>query len=171
MRFGPGAATSQDEDIAARKRRHRFPQGAPRKKVRVAERSPTVEQHQIDVTRQLQVLKSVIENDHIRLEVFHGQHSDIIAFSTDHDRHRDTQQPGGQQVGFVPCGRACQDDFSPIADDAAVFFGAALVSPADDCRAPSRALQPLGQIEGHGRFSGTACGNVSDGDHFAGQLP
>jgi hypothetical protein len=79
----------QDDDIGACNCRWPLPQISAWKQSSIAKRTHGVEEENIEVARQLDMLKSVIEDDGVRIEALYGEHTRGISILP-----YDHRQPG-----------------------------------------------------------------------------
>ena len=111
---------------------------------------------------QLPVLKTVVQQQDLRAELFDSHLSAPSAFPSDDDGN--PRQAAGHEARFVAAFRRRQQHLPSVGHDRPVVFLLGAVSPVEQGYAVSFPLQPLGQHTGSRRLSRPADGNVAEAD-------
>ena len=175
----------RDEDVTGPLQiGRRLPQGTPREHEARSEGSRPIHQHNIVPVLQLQVLKSVIQDQHVRAELLDGRCASLHPILVHH--HWDTHAVRRQHPRFIARLVGIEQDLLPIGNNPCRWFlrllgkakprgpafseGGfllllALVTPAQNRHATSLLQKSLGQQFHHRGLARASDGEVSDADH------
>jgi hypothetical protein len=152
-----------DHEMRACRRRARLAQPAERQHSTRGD-FPWTRDQDVEVSRQLQVLKPIIHDMNRGAETTFGEQAAKVAILADaHDRGlQRTCQHERLVAGTIEIGQQAN---AIRHDDDAIDATPAFVSSAEDCRPLSLRDQPLGDRRDQRRLASAADAQVADADH------
>lgn len=179
--IGFRAAFGENDVRSAAQVFRRLAEGAAWQEVFITERGLAVHEDDVHAMAETLVLETVVEEQHIRVEMAKGVQTAFDAVFV--HEHADTGEVFGQHVWFIAGAAGIEEDLFAIRDDArweqitifkhliaqALGEGAwdAFVSAAEDRDTASAILQFTGEHFGDGGFAGAADGKVADAGYGA----
>jgi hypothetical protein len=156
--------SGKDDRVGAMQGDKWLAQNTRRENTTIAGKGGTIEECQIEVTMNSEVLKSVVEDQYIGMEVIDGAKARMDAAAP--HQHRHPGQGMGEHARFVPSLLRGEQDGMAIGDNVDVPTDRTAVATTDDRRAMTEFLQKIGQISDHRGLAAATQHQIADGNDW-----